>query len=211
VSDRSPDEAYRQLQRLAREQGRNTQELLELYVHERFLARLSGSEFRDRFVLKGGMLLAVLEARRATRDADLLALGIDNSEGEIRSVVAEIAGVELGDGVEFDTRGMTLTTIREEAAYAGVRATVPASLGGARIKFALDLSFGDPADPEPIWYPTLLDDPEFTLLAYRIETVIAEKTETMMARGDATATATTETSGGCRSCTPLTPRRSEVR
>jgi predicted nucleotidyltransferase component of viral defense system len=185
VSDRSPQEAYRQLQRLAREQGRNTQELFDLYVHERFLARLAASEFSDRFVLKGGMLLAVLEARRATRDADMLALGIDNSADNIRAVVAEIANVAMADGVQFDTEGMKLTTIREEADYSGIRVTLPAGLGGAELKFALDLSFGDPVDPERIRYPTLLDDPEFSLLGYRVETVLAEKAETMMARGDA--------------------------
>ena len=68
---RTPRETYAALQRLARVQGRTTQQLFELYVHERFLARLALSPVAERFVLKGGMLLAVLDVRRPTRDADL--------------------------------------------------------------------------------------------------------------------------------------------
>ena len=120
---RSPEDAYRQLQALARAQGRNTQELFELYVHERFLARLAASEFRDSFVLKGGMLLAVLEARRATRDADLLARGIDNSAERVRDVVAQIAAIPMADGVAFETKKMNTRIIREEADYQGIRVT----------------------------------------------------------------------------------------
>jgi hypothetical protein len=91
VSTRSPEEAYRALQRLARADGRTTQQTFELYVHERFLARLANSRFAERLVLKGGMLLAALDARRATRDADMLARGIDNDVENLRDVVSEIA------------------------------------------------------------------------------------------------------------------------
>ena len=78
MSARTPQQAYLELQKLARAQGRNTQQLFELYIHERFLARLAESRFSEMFVLKGGMLLAVLEVRRPTRDADMLARGLAN-------------------------------------------------------------------------------------------------------------------------------------
>ena len=185
MSARSGQEAYRALQRLAREQGRNTQQLFELYVHERFLARLTLSRFADRFVLKGGMLLAALDTRRSTRDADLLALDIDNEPEHLRSVVAEIAEIDLADGVTFDPSTITTRIIRDEADYQGVRLTVPAGLGGAELKLKLDLSFGDPVAPRLIAYPTLLDETDLTLLGYPIESVIAEKAETMIFRGDA--------------------------
>jgi Nucleotidyl transferase AbiEii toxin, Type IV TA system len=185
VSARSPEDAYRALQKLARADGRTTQQTFELYVHERFLARLASSRFAERLVLKGGMLLAVLDARRATRDADMLARGIDNDMENLRSVVSEIAAIELADGVVFDVSGVSLVAIREDADYDGVRAAVPASLGSAVLKLRLDLSFGDPVDPQRIDYPTLLDDPVFSLLGYPLESVIAEKAETMMALGDA--------------------------
>jgi hypothetical protein len=185
MTSRSPIEAYTALQRLARQQQRgNTQQLLELHVLERFLARLSVSPYADRFVLKGGMLLATLGARRPTRDADILALRIDNAEETVRTVVAEIAAIDMADGVTFGSE-TTTRVIREEADYHGVRVTTPASVGSARLKLALDVSFGDPVEPQAIVYPTLLDDPAFELLGYPIESVIAEKAETMMARGDA--------------------------
>jgi len=185
VSTRSPEEAYRALQQLARADGRTTQQAFELYVHERFLARLANSRFAERLVLKGGMLLAALDARRATRDADMLARGIDNDMENLRDVVSEIAAIELTDGVVFDVERISLVTIREDAKYEGIRVVVPASLGGAVLKLRLDLSFGDPVDPQRIDYPTLLDDAVISLLGYPLENVIAEKAETMMALGDA--------------------------
>lgn len=185
MTARTAQQAYLDLQRLARSQGRPTQQLFELYVHERFLARVAASRFADRLVLKGGMLLAVLDARRATRDADLLARGIANDEASLREAVGGIARIDLADGVAFDTSDIAIAVIREQAAYQGVRATLPASLGSAALQLRLDLSFGDPVAPQPIDYPTLLDDPGFQLLGYPIETVIAEKAETMMALGDA--------------------------
>lgn len=185
MTDLSGPEAYRNLQRLAREQGRNTQELFELYIHERFLARVAGSPYRDQLVLKGGMLLAVVGERRATRDADLLARGISNDDESIRRVIGEIAGLALADGVAFDIGEIATHVIREEADYNGVRVTLPVDLGGANLKLRLDLSFGDPVDPERIDYPTLLGENPFSLLGYPLRSVIAEKGETMVFLGDA--------------------------
>jgi Nucleotidyl transferase AbiEii toxin, Type IV TA system len=88
--ERTPHQAYAALQRLAREQGRTSQQLFELYVHERFLARLAASSLSQRFELKGGMLLAVLDVRRRTRDADLLVRGLVSEPQGIRTVVEEI-------------------------------------------------------------------------------------------------------------------------
>jgi hypothetical protein len=185
MSGRTPQQAYLDLQDLARAQGRNTQQLFELYIHERFLARLAESRFSEMLVLKGGMLLAVLEVRRPTRDADMLARGLANDEENLRAVVAEIAAIPMADGVSFDATDISITSIREDADYEGVRLTLPTSLAGAVLKLRLDLSFGDPVKPQRIDYPTLLDDPDFPLLSYPLESVIAEKADTMMFLGDA--------------------------
>ena len=91
----------------------------------------------------------------------------------------------MGDGVAFDTTAIATASIREGADYEGVRVTLPASLGSAALKLRIDLSFGDPVDPHGIDYPTLLDDQEFRLLGYPLESVIAEKADTMMFLGDA--------------------------
>lgn len=185
MTERTSQRAYLDLQKLAREQGRNTQQIFELYIHERFLARLAGSRFADELILKGGMLLAVLDVRRATRDADMLVRGVAGDEGSVRSAIGEIAAISMADGVEFDTEAISITTIREGAAYEGRRLTLPASLAGAKLQLRLDLSFGDPVEPQQVDYPTLLGDQGFSLLGYPLENVIAEKADTMMFLGDA--------------------------
>jgi nucleotidyltransferase AbiEii toxin of type IV toxin-antitoxin system len=185
VSGRTPQQAYLDLQKLARSQGRNTQQLFELYVHERFLARLAASPYAERFVLKGGMLLAVLDVRRATRDADMLARGLASDEDSLRTVVKEILAISMEDGVSFDPAGIAIASIREDADYEGLRLTLPVDLAGAVLKLRLDLSFGDPVKPHRVDYPTLLGGQTFQLLGYPLENVIAEKADTMMFLGDA--------------------------
>lgn len=166
MTERTPRRAYLDLQKLARDQGRNTQQLFELYIHERFLARLAESRFADKLVLKGGMLLAVLDVRRGTRDADMLARGMASDEPSLRAAINEIASIPMADGVEYDTAAISFATIREGADYEGIRLSLPVSLGGAELKLRLDLSFGDPVEPQGIDYPTLLGDPGIPLLGY---------------------------------------------
>lgn len=185
MSSRTPNQAYRDLQKLARAQNRNTQQLFELYIHERFLARLAESRFAESFILKGGMLLATLDVRRTTRDADMLARGLSSDEESLRTVVGEITAIPIDDGVGFDATTISVQMIRENADYGGVRLTLPVDLGGAALKLRLDLSFGDPITPQHIDYPTLLDDQDFRLLGYPLESVIAEKADTMTLLGDA--------------------------
>lgn len=185
MTEHTPQRAYLDLQKLARDQGRSTQQLFELYIHERFLARVAESRFADKLVLKGGMLLAVLDVRRGTRDADMLARGLASDESNLKAVVGEIAAISMADGVGFNTAMISITPIREGAVYEGIRLALPANLGGAKLKLRLDLSFGDPVEPQGIDYPTLLDDAGFRLLGYPLESVIAEKADTMMFLGDA--------------------------
>lgn len=183
----SPDagDIYRQLQRLARETGRGTQELLELYIHERFLARVALSPYRDRFILKGGMLLAVHDVRRTTRDTDLLARALNNEPEAMEAVVREIAEIDAGDdGVVFDISTIRSQVIREEAEYEGLRIKMDVKLSTANLRLQLDISVGDPVEPEEVDYAELLGG-EFTILAYPIEQSLAEKIATMVARGDA--------------------------
>lgn len=180
---RPADHFFREIQLLARESGRGTQELLEVYVHERFLARLARSGYRDRFVLKGGLLLTVLGVRRHTRDADLLALGISNEPWALEQVVAEIASIDDDDGIIFDRSGISSKAIREEGEYEGLRIKMPAAISSAKLRVQLDISVGDPVEPRQVDYVELLGG-EFTLLGYPIEQVLAEKIATMVERGD---------------------------
>ncbi|MGL5853546.1 MAG: nucleotidyl transferase AbiEii/AbiGii toxin family protein, partial [Phycicoccus sp.] len=110
----APGRAYLDLQNLARREGRQTQTLLVMYVLERFLARLATSEHADRLVLKGGMLLAAWDARRATVDADFLARNVQLDEGAVLRRVIEVASLPapVEDGVVFHTDTATVGTIR---------------------------------------------------------------------------------------------------
>lgn len=172
--------AYLDLQNLARRQGRPTQALLVLYVVERFLARLAAGPYADHFVLKGGMLLAVWDARRATTDADLLARGLTLDPDQIRATVVQIATFPGPDedGVVFLTDTAAATTIRDGDQYGGVRVTMHTRVAAADVKLQLDVSTGDPVTPAPqqITLPTLrTDHPDVHLLGYPMATVLAEK------------------------------------
>lgn len=160
--------------------------LLTRYALERLLHRLSVSPHRDRFVLKGAMLLATWfeEPHRATRDVDLLGFG-DAAEDALLATFREIMAVEVDDGVSFDLKGLRIEAIREELEYGGSRLRTTATLSGARIPITVDVGFGDAVEPgvEDIDLPVLLDMPSPHLRAYPPETVIAEKLHAMVVLG----------------------------
>lgn len=183
--DTTAGRVYNDLRNLARRQRRLTDELLTRHVQEGFLRRLSESDHRERFVLKGGLLLSVLEARRATRDADLLGRGIGCDEESVLSAVLEIAATVVDDGVIFGTDAAKTSVIREDDDYGGLRVVIPAQVARAALRLQLDVSFGDPITPgvRRTAHPAQIGA-AFPLLVYPVETVIAEKTLTAMVRGD---------------------------
>lgn len=185
--DTTAGQVYLDLRRMARVEARGTDELLTRYVLERFLYRLSISEFRDRFVLKGGMLLAAFGERRPTRDVDLLGLAVTNDAASVAAVVAQIAALEVDDGVTFHPGQVTTRMIREQDVYAAVRVAMPASLATAALALKVDVNVGDPVTPAPveIVYPAMLAQ-SFKIFGYPLATVLAEKLVTMIARGDTT-------------------------
>jgi hypothetical protein len=172
----------------AKETGDDYQTLLVAYCFERFLYRLGISPIRDRFVLKGAMLLRVWSDQpyRSTRDLDLLRRG-DGSRvaivDDLRSVVSTPA---TDDGVEFDGRHIRLEAIRAEDEYAGTRARLPARCGTARLTLQIDMGLGDSVWPAPqrCKYPPLLDLPAPDVFAYPREAVVAEKLEAIVVLGD---------------------------
>ena len=173
---------------LAHARGQPMELLLTRYALERLLYRLSLSPHRERFVLKGAMLLATWfdEPHRATRDVDLLGFG-DAAEDALLGTFREIMAVEVDDGVRFDLKGLKIEAIRAEVEYGGSRLRTTAALAGARIPITVDIGFGDAVEPgiEDIKLPVLLDMPSPHLRAYPIETVIAEKFHAMVVLGRA--------------------------
>lgn len=172
--------AYLDLQNQARRQKRGTQELLTMYIVERWLSRMSRSPYAEDFILKGGMLLASFGTRRPTVDADALARNMASDEETVARRVADIAAIEdPDDGVEFLPDTVTTAVIRDDALYSDVRVTMTARLATAQVKLRLDINFGDPVTPAPRtveFLPSLRPDvPPIRILGYPIETVLAEK------------------------------------
>ena len=140
---------YLDLQRMAKHTGRPTDELIQLYALEGFLDRLARSVYADQFVLKGGVLLAALNARRPTRDIDLAAQGLDNSAEHVLLLIREIAAIAIDDGLVFNAEHATAETIRDDDHYSGVRVTLGGALSRAAIRLHVDINVGDPIWPEP--------------------------------------------------------------
>lgn len=171
---------------LARQKGQALDLLLTRYAIERLLHRLSISPHRDRFVLKGAMLMTTWfdDPHRPTRDVDLLGYG-DPAPEPMLATFREICAIALDDGIAFDVDGLRVELIREELDYGGLRLRTSAQLSGARITVVIDIGFGDAIEPglEEVELPVLLDLPQPKLRAYARETVIAEKFQAMIALG----------------------------
>jgi len=171
---------------LARRQGRVYEVVLVRYALERLLYRLSISEQRDRFILKGGMLVTLWleDGNRETRDADFLGFG-DADEQRLRATFAEVMAIDADDGLAFDVAGLTATMIREEMEYNGIRLRTTAYLDRTRIPVTIDIGFGDAlasAAPQ-MEYPSMLDMEAPRIRTYPPAAVIAEKFQAIVALG----------------------------
>ena len=170
---------------LARREGRDYDVVLIRYALERLLYRLSISDQRDRFILKGGMLVTlwIEGSNRETRDTDFLGYG-DADAARLTATFAEIMAIETNDGLAFDVDGLKATAIREEMEYGGIRLRTNAFLERSRIPITIDIGFGDAlAVPETLTYPSLLGMESPQIRSYPPATVIAEKFQAMVALG----------------------------
>ncbi len=185
-ADRSASVLARLLNR-SRSTGENYNLLLSRFAIERLLYRLSVSPHAGNFVLKGALLFALWydTPHRPTKDADLLGFGADDAD-TLRSTFTAICAIDADDGVRYDPSGMRIAPIREDNVYGGLRLTIPAFIGSARLPVQVDIGFGDAITPAPrtVTYPTLLDDLAApSLRAYPVYTVIAEKLHAMVVLG----------------------------
>jgi len=170
----------------AREQNQPFDVILVRYGLERLLYRLSISKYRNRFILKGGVLVTLWidDAQRVTRDIDFLGHGDDDAE-QLKAVFADILSTDAQDGLTFDIENLTVEPIREEVEYGGTRLKTTAALAGARIPITIDIGFGDAVAPkaDDMTYPSLLNMEDAKIRAYPPATVIAEKFQAMVALG----------------------------
>jgi predicted nucleotidyltransferase component of viral defense system len=176
------------LLKLAKERNQPLDLLLTRYVLERLLYRLSITEHRERFVLKGAMLMTTWfnDPHRPTRDLDLLGFG-DADPDALLIVFREICAVAADDAVIFDIKGLAVDRIRDDAEYGGLRIKTTATVDGAKVRVLIDIGFGDAIEPglTEMDLPVLLDLPAPCLRAYARETVIAEKFQAMVMLGRA--------------------------
>lgn len=175
---------YLDLQNLARRQGRPTDELHQLFALEGFLDRLTRSDYADQLVLKGGALLAAYDARRPTRDVDIAARDMPGTVAHISALIADIARIDLDDGLLFNADTATAEPIRDSDAYPGIRVSLTATLATAQIALHVDVNLGDPITPppEPVTIPRLLGG-TLTMTGYPLPMVLAEKIITAIERG----------------------------
>jgi predicted nucleotidyltransferase component of viral defense system len=158
--------------------------LLLRYFQERFLYRLAISEFSDRFILKGGLLLICLKIpkSRPTKDIDFLAKEIKNDPVELEHILRNITAISCNDGVKFISSSLISEKIKENADYEGILIKIDATLGQARKKLQMDIGFGDVIIPRAIQmeFPTFLEEKPPRIMVYSIESIISEKFEAMV-------------------------------
>ena len=160
--------------------------ILQNYMFERLLVRLSASPYREKFVLKGGMLVAALVGldNRATMDLDATLHHLPLIPDAIRSVLEEICSISLEDGVQFAIK--TISPIREEGLYGGYRVLLNARFDTLLTPMSIDISTGDAITPHAVPYHVselFNSQASYELWAYNIETILSEKVETILRRG----------------------------
>lgn len=178
------DSIKAKLKNIAVKEGKQYDYLLTLYLIERLLYRISISEYADKFVLKGGVLLYIVleEKARATKDIDMLARKLNNSLENIEAIFKSVCEIKVDDAMEFDLNTLTVEKIKEDADYEGVRVKVTAFLDRTKKVLQMDIGFGDVIVPcaTEMEYPSLLEMEKPILKAYSMESVIAEKFEAMI-------------------------------
>ena len=170
------------IRNLSKEVGIEAHVLIRKYMMERFLERVSSSKYNGSFILKGGMLVAAfvgVEAR-ATMDIDTTIKGIPVTIVDMERIITEISNIDLDDNVKF--RIKKVSEIMDEAEYSGIRFSMDALLDGAVIPLKIDISTGDVITPREMAYSykLMFEDRTIPIMTYPIETVLAEKLETVI-------------------------------
>ena len=163
----------------------NYYEILQRYMFERVLERISVSKYQDNFILKGGLLLSAMFGigNRMTKDMDATITGIDVSKDKMLKVLNEILSINLKDGVKFDV--VDITDIREDDEYGGNKYHIVGKLQSLKVNLEIDISTGDKVTPRELKYkyPLIFEDRTIMISSYNIETILAEKIETVLRRG----------------------------
>ena len=181
---KTPEQLKGAIRNLAKEKGIHAQEVLQIFMFERIIERLSVSSYKDRFILKGGLLISAIlgVAERTTMDMDTTVKGLPMDEQNLRKAVSEILNQPVDDGIKFQL--LDLTPIREDDEYENFRVSIQAAYGKMKIPMKIDITTGDAITPKEIQfsYPFLFDDRRVLVKAYTLESILAEKYETIIRR-----------------------------
>ncbi len=172
------------IRNLSKKKSADAQILMRNYMMERFLERISLSDYKDRFILKGGMLVAAMVGldARSTMDLDATVKGANVSVEDVENIISSILSVPMEDGAEFQVK--RISEIMEEAEYPGVRVSMETTFDGVRTPLKIDISTGDVITPREVRYSfkLMLEERSIEVWAYNLETVLAEKLETVISR-----------------------------
>lgn len=161
--------------------------LLRLHMYDRFIERLSVSEYRDNFILKGGFYLSTLFGleSRSTKDIDTAIKDANFTKENVEKMIKSIISIDINDGALISF--IEIVNIRKDDQYGGFRVILNVKLDTIRENFQIDIATGDPITPNPIIYKyhPILGDSYINVWSYNIETVIAEKLETILRRAEA--------------------------
>lgn len=181
----TPEQIKGRIKSVAKQNNADARTLMRIYMMERFLERLAQSEYRDNFIIKGGILVTAMigVAHRSTMDIDTSMKNLNLSAEDALRVVNQVKDIDLDDGVSFEVKDVF--NIMDEMEYPGIRVTMNANVGRLITPLKIDISTGDVITPRAIEfnYDLLLEDRSISLWSYNLETILAEKLQTVLARG----------------------------
>lgn len=181
----TPEQIKGRIKSVAKQNNADARTLMRIYMMERFLERLAQSEYRDNFIIKGGILVTAMigVAHRSTMDIDTSMKNLNLSAEDALQVVNQVKDIDLDDGVSFEVKDVS--NIMDEMEYPGIRVTMNANVGRLITPLKIDISTGDVITPRAIEfnYDLLLEDRSISLWSYNLETILAEKLQTVLARG----------------------------
>lgn len=179
------NELFEKSKELANRFGLTQLELYQRFMFERILERISVSKYNSNFILKGGLLLSAMLGieSRSTRDMDISIKGIDVSKEKMLDVLNEILSVDVNDKVKFKV--VDITDIREDDEYGGNKYHLVGKLENLKVSLEIDISTGDKITPKELNYEyhSLFENKKIYIDSYNIETILAEKIETILRRG----------------------------
>lgn len=188
---KTPEQLKGAIRNIAKKNNLMPQEVLQMFLFERILERLSVSQYKENFILKGGLLISSMIGitERTTMDMDTTVRGIPMEEEAITNIVKEIMAIDVGDGIVFEF--VKIEPIREDDAYNNFRVHLMAIYGKVNNPMKIDITTGDKITPAAITYSykMMFEDKQVPIMAYTLETILAEKYETIIRRNIGTTRA----------------------